>query len=112
MPPPPPLLRTPQPTPTVDNEEPPNWAPPGPGKCFWPLWTGAPLPPDPRRGVWDSGADLCLRVVPPHGGGGGLGRWVCGLWVGGSVWFGAIWPKVPTPPPLGGVKGLGGGTCA
>ena len=27
-----------------------------------------------------------------------MGGWVCGLWVGGLVWFGAIWPKVPTPP--------------
>ena len=35
--------------------------------------------------------DLCLRVVPPHWGDGGL-------WVGGLVWFWAIWPKVPTSP--------------
>ena len=35
--------------------------------------------------------DLCLR-------------WVRGLWVGGLLWFWAIWPKVPTPP-----QGVGGG---
>ena len=41
----PPLLRTPQPTPTADNEGQPTWAPAAPGKCFWPLWTGAQSPP-------------------------------------------------------------------
>ena len=42
-----------------------------------------------------------LKVGPtlPPGGGGG---WVFGLWVGGLLWFWAIWPKVPTPPQGGG----------
>ena len=53
-----------------------------------------------------AGADLCLRVVRLDWGG-GVGGWVRGLWVGGLVWFWAIWPKVPTPPPGGG-WGLGG----
>ena len=35
----------------------------------------------------------------PTGLGGGLGGWVCGLWVGGLVLFWAIWPNVPPPPP-------------
>ena len=52
--------------------------------------------------------NLCLRVVRlDWGGGGGVGGWVRGLWVGGLVWFWAIWPNVPTPP-QGGGWGLGG----
>ena len=43
------------------------------------------------------GPDLCLRVVPLEWGGG-----VRGLWVGGLLWFWAIWPNVPNPPPRGG----------
>ena len=43
----------------------------------------------------------------PTGLGGGVGGWVRGLWVGGLVWFWAIWPNVPTPP-QGGGGGLGG----
>ena len=50
---------------------------------------------------------LCLRVVRLDWGGGGVGGWVRGLWVGGLVWFWAIWPNVPTPP-QGGGWGLGG----
>ena len=46
--------------------------------------------------------DLCLRVVRLDWGGGGVGGWVRGLWVGGLVWFWAIWPNVPTPPQGGG----------
>ena len=38
-----------------------------------------------------------------------MGGWVCGLWVGGLVWFGAIWPKVPTPPWGGGGRVWVGG---
>ena len=41
MSPPPPPLRTPQLTPTVNTEEQPIWAAAAPGALFWPLWTGA-----------------------------------------------------------------------
>ena len=55
-----------------------------------------------------------ISAIPPirpllKGGPTGLGGggWVRGLWVGGLVWFWAIWPNVPTPP-QGGGWGLGG----
>ena len=49
-------LRTPQPTPTVNNEGQPTWAPAAPGKCFGPLWIGAQSPPPPP---------IC-PIPPPH----------------------------------------------
>ena len=58
-----------------------------------------------RSCILDS--DLCLRVVLPHGEGGG--GWV-GLWpVGG--WVSLVWGNLARsayPPPPGGGKGLGG----
>ena len=64
---------------------------------------------DPSTGA-DAGRDPTrplLKGGPTGlGGGGGVGGWVRGLWVGGLVWFWAIWPKVPTPP-QGGGWGLG-----
>ena len=60
---------------------------------------GLPALPDSKDGL--QGADLCIRVVLPHGGGGG--------WVGGSVAYGWVGqfgsgqfgPKC-LPPPWGG----------
>ena len=60
-------LRTPKPTPTVNNEGQPTWAPAAPGKCFGPLWTRAPpphfcrFPPFPPFAVdADFTPDLCI----------------------------------------------------
>ena len=79
-----------------------------------------------QRGVkWQARSDHTrplLKGSPTPWGG------PCGLWVGGLVWFGAIWAKVPPPPlapvtrgrmraqsplphgpPLGGGGGVGSG---
>ena len=61
----------------------------------------------PKSGMeWSVRIRPLLKVgptLPPRGGWG-----VCGLWMGGLLWFWAIWPKVPTPP-QGGGGGLGRG---